>query len=775
MSEEILGLSETEVSERIKEGRVNKTKNNHQKSTAQIIRAHTLTYFNILNAALAALVLWTGQWKHVLFVGVVIANSVIGIFQELRVKKLIDQLSVITAAKAKVLRGGVEREINIEEIVENDAVSITPGDQITTDGTVLVSDGLEVNESMLTGESRPVAKAKGDPILSGSFVVAGTGIYETEKVGSATYAATLVEKAQTKKRASSEMQQTIGTIIKVVSVIIIPLGYLLFRSQYASAGSLGDAIVRTVSGIIGMIPEGLVLLTSINFILGVGRLAQKNALVQEMEAIEALARVNVLCTDKTGTITTGDLSVADVIPLASLPVERIGDIMKEISGAFTDKNETQKALDAYFGTASGWNVREKIPFSSDRKYRAVGFESRGDYVLGAPEFLVPDNETFLGILAKYTKEGYRVLLLGKTDSVHNGTIGRVLPVAIIVLSDVIKTDAADVFSYFADHDVQIKVISGDHPETVSTVAKKAGVRGYEKFTDASALPEDQEAFAEAISGYNIFGRVRPEQKQKFIRAWQSQGNTVGMVGDGVNDVLAIKDSDCGIAMAAGSEAAKHSAHIVLLDSDFTSMKDIVKEGREIISNIERVSSLYLTKTIYSMILVLIYILIRRAYPFTTLQMGLINGACIGIPSFMLTLEQQEKVSVGGFLRQVLKVAAPGALTMVTTMMLIQLMNEVFGWSEAVYSTFVLVLGCYVGLLIVAQVCSPLNTYHKMIVYICIGLVLLAIVFLPGFYDIHGLWMWWSLLLIPMGLLVAMLIYWYSRLTNRFVEWWYRER
>ena len=772
------GLTDAEVAERVSAGKVNVTKNNHQKTTGQIVRSHTITYFNILNLVFAIVIILTGQIKNVLFVGVVIANSFIGIVQELRVKKLIDQLSVVTAAKAKLYRNDEIVALPVEEIVTDDEIYVAPGDQLACDGTVLSSDGLELNESMLTGEAKPVRKAEGDPVMSGSFVTAGTGVFRVTKVGDETYASELVAKAQTKKRATSEMQSTISGIIKVISLLIIPLGLLLLRSQYISTeGDWPTAIVRTISGVIGMIPEGLVLLTSISFILGVGRLAKKKALVQEMEAIEALARVDILCTDKTGTITTGELMVADVISFAGLDKDNIRDIMSEINGAFEDKNATQAALDAYFGIAEGWKIREKIPFSSARKYRAVGFENHGDFVLGAPEFLIKDNDKLLSLLEGYSKEGYRVLLLGHASRVDekNERVTGVRPAAVIIISDIIKSDAADVFRYFEENKVQIKVISGDNPVTVSTVARKAGVSGADRFVDASTLPADPEALKKEIVKYNIFGRVKPEQKQAFVRAWQENGNTVAMVGDGVNDVLAIKDADCGIAMAAGSEAAKHSAHIVLLDSDFSSMTEIVKEGREIISNIERMSSLYLTKTIYSVMLVFIYILIRRSYPFTTLQMGLINSACIGLPSILLTLEQQEGLNRSGFLKHVLKVAAPGAFTMVTTILLVQLFAEIFDWTPEIYSTFTLVLGTMIGLLIVAQVLSPMNTYHKIILGICVAVFLLVILFLPGFYDIHNLWMWWSLLFIPLSLLVAMLIYWYSRLTNRFVRWFFREK
>ena len=772
------GLTDAEVAARVAEGRVNKSRASNVRTTGQIIRAHTLTYFNILNVILLLLVISTGRWKHTLFFGVVIANTLIGIIQELRVKQLVDKLTVITAPNARVFRNGRLSDIPIARIVADDIIRIFPGTQIVTDGVVLLTDGLEVNESMLTGESRPVVKKAGDRILSGSFVVAGTGAYRATEVGDDTYAAELARKAKSRRRASSEMQQTIGKIIKVVSVLIIPLGLLLFQSQWiSSGGNRADALVYTVSGVIGMIPEGLVLLTSVSFILGVGRLARKQALVQEMESIEALARTDVLCTDKTGTITTGALHVADVIPFAGLDAAIVKDILSEINAAFDDENPTQRALNEYFGKETGWQVREAIPFSSSRKFRAVSFAGRGDYVLGAPEFLAVGNDKLLNLLTDYAKEGYRVLLLGRSDGIDAETrsAGNVKPIAVILLADELKTDAAETFSFFAGNGVTLKVLSGDNPVTVATIAKKAGIPESERYLDASSLPEDPEEFRNAIEGYHIFGRVLPEQKQKFVRAWQEEGHTVAMVGDGVNDVLAIKDADCGIAMAEGAEAAKSAAHIVLLDSDFSSMKNIVREGREIISNIERVSSLYLTKTIYSLMLVLIYILLHKSYPFTTLQMGLINGACIGIPSILLTLEQQENLHHQGFLKHVLKVAAPGALTMVSMMLLVQFFSEVFDWSPEVYSTFTLVLGGFIGLLIVAQVCSPLTYYHKIIVGICSLFFILGILFLPGFYDIHNLWMWWSLLLIPLALLTAMLIYWYSRLTNRFVKFWYREK
>ena len=780
--EEIIasGLTEDEVAWRTQEGLTNQMPRKGQKSVGQIVASHVFTYFNLLNGLLGVLVMMTGQIKNVLFLGTAISNTLIGIIQELKVKSLIDQLSVITTTKVMVLRGGTKNEISVNDIVLDDIVYLEPGDQVVTDGSVYNCQGLEVNESMLTGESKPVKKADGDPILSGSFISAGTAIMQVEKVGQDCYAAQLVSKAAHKKRAQSEMQRSIGRIIKVVSVALIPIGILLFRSQLvANGGDTNAAIIRTVSGVIGMIPEGLVLLTSVSFIIGVGRLARKQALVQEMAAIESLARADIICTDKTGTITTGELRVEEILPFGDATIDTVKEIMARLNGAFDDANATQTAVDQYFGKKNDWAIRETIPFSSARKYKAVSFSDAGDFVVGAPEFLIPEDKELLDRINRYSKQGYRVLLLGRSTgiSAEQGNKGTITPLAAIIISDIIKEDAKEVFQYFAKAHVAVKVLSGDNPVTVSTVAQKAGVIGAENYIDASKLPTDPIALAQEISKYSVFGRVKPEQKQAFVKAWQANGKTVAMVGDGVNDVLAIKDSDCGIAMAAGSEAAKQAAHIVLLNSDFSSMKDIVSEGRTIIANIERVSSLYLTKTIYSCILSILFIFLRSPYPFTTLQMGLINLCAIGLPSFLLTLEKQVNVTSEGFMRHVLKVALPSAMTMVSAVLIVQFLNFLFPWDVDVFSTFNLMLGGLVALLVVAEVCHPLKgyRYRQFIVYLCIAIFLGAVLLLPSFYDMHSIFMWWSLLLIPLMLLVMMMIYWYSRLTNKLMIRLYREQ
>ena len=758
------GLTGAEVKQRIQNGQVNISDNHISKTTAEIIRCHTLTYFNFLNLFLGVLVIISGQFKNLTFLGVIICNSVIGIFQELKVKKLIDSLAVITASKVRVCRDGIFKDIPIEDLVMDDLVAVENGNQIGADCEVLFSDGIEVNESMITGESRPVRKKAGDTLWSGSFMVAGSGKAKVIHVGRDNYATKLANQAKDKKRASSEMQDSIKKIIKITGTIIIPVGILLFLSQRGADGaSFSDALVNTVAGVIGMIPEGLVLLTSISFILGVGRLAGKKALVQEMEAIEALARVNVLCLDKTGTITTGALEVVELIPFAE-DIPRMTAVMNEIAFAFDDVNATQDALMAYFDKTQQWQINAKIPFSSERKYRAVSFEGQGDYVLGAPEFLVKDHKELSEKVDACSKDGLRVLLLGRCDGLNmeDMSVGAVTPSGLIVISDCIRPEAHDTFEYFASQNVDIKVISGDNPMTVSNIAVKAGLKGGEKYVDANTLPEDFQELREVVPNYTVYGRVRPEQKQRIIKAYQANGDVVGMVGDGVNDVLALKDANCGIAMAAGSDAAKQVAHIVLMDSNFASMVSIVREGRMIISNIERVSALYLTKTIYSVLLCVIFIILGRAYPFVPIHLSIISTTAIGIPSFILTLEQTEAVTSNGFMRNVLRISLPSALTLVIMMLVNQVVAGVMGFDPVMLSTYNLILAGCISQMVVWEVCRPMNMRRR-ILCIAVGAIFVTAIFLfPGFFSITGILNWRLIFIIPLVILTGYLMNWLTK-------------
>ena len=692
------------------------------RSRWEIVSSHIFTYFNFLNLVLAGLVLLSGQYKNMLFMGIVITNAVIGIAQELKVKKIIDALSVVTATKARRLVNGKICQCEIAEIQEGDTLKLMLGDQIPVDCEILKTDGLEVNESLLTGESLAVQKKQGDFVYSGSDVVAGSAVAKVLHTGDDNYATQLVKKAKTKRRATSEMQDAIGRIIKYVSYALIPVGLLLFYIQRFSAGNnLSDSIVNTVAGVIGMIPEGLVLLTSISFILGVGRLAKKNALVQEMEAIEALARVDVLCLDKTGTITTGDLQVEKVEPI--MRDGNVEEVLGVIAYAFEETNATTESLRRRFTEVTGQKIIEKVPFSSSRKHMGITIEGKGKYCLGAPEYLSADPK-ILSRAEKYAAEGMRVLLLS-----HDGRES-----CFIILSDIIKPDAAETFAFFREKNVQIKILSGDNPLTVSVVGMRAGLPEAAHYIDARKLPDEEEELQKEIGRYTVFGRVTPEKKQAIVKALEAAGNVTGMVGDGVNDVLALKDADCGIAMAAGSDAAKQIAHIVLLDSDFASMRQIVGEGRTIISNIERVSTLYLTKTIYSILLCVIYIILAKSYPFIPIQLSLIGGTAIGIPSFVLALEHHEETIPRGFLRNVLRVSLPAAVCMVGSLVAITIVGEWFSFSELVSSSLHLIAGGIVSFGVLVAACMPMNRVRFGLCLTVIGIFAGAILLFPGFFG-----------------------------------------
>lgn len=709
------------------------------KSKLQIILSHTCTYFNLLNFILAALIIISGQYKHMLFMGIVISNSLIGIIQELKVKRVIDSLSVITATRAKRITADGIQEIPVEDISTGDTLRVAVGDQIVADAVVLSSDGLEVNESLLTGESVPVLKKQGDNLFSGSHIVAGNGTCKVLHVGEENYATRLVAKAKTKKRASSEMQNAIKKIIRHVSYAILPIGAALFCIQYfrADAG-LSDSLVNTVAGVLGMIPEGLVLLTSISFILGVGRLAGKRALVQEMEAIEALARVNVLCLDKTGTITTGELSVEELLPLGRTGADDIRRILRTLVYSFEDDNATSAALKQYLAdTPEAGTAVRSVPFSSRRKFMGVTLQSQGSYVLGAPDFLTDDPAT-LEKAEQLSKEGLRVLLLASCPSLADSPdkLSGVQPAALITLTDRIKDNAPDMFRFFEEQGVDVKIISGDNPATVSAVGVRAGIPGAERYLDATTLEgKSPEAIAQAVSGCTVFGRVSPEMKQSIIKAFQRNGKTAGMVGDGVNDVLALKDADCGIAMANGADAARQSAHIVLMDSDFASMRDIVKEGRTVIANIERVSALYLTKTIYSVLLCVLFIILGKPYPFIPIQLSLIGATAIGIPSFLLTFERHEKATTSGFLKHVLRISLPAALLLTAALAVISLSAVPLGLNDLIVRTLNVLAGGIISLGVVGVVCRPMNRRR---LALCIGVTVIffgSLLLMPGLFDI----------------------------------------
>lgn len=735
-----LGLTTAEVHQRTALGMVNICHDNISKTKKQIVIEHTCTYFNFLNIFLAAIILSTGRWMNLTFMGVITINTLVGIYQEFKVKKIIDQLSVVTVKKVKVIRNHEMMSLPVEELVKDDVIYLENGNQIGTDCKVLEAQGIEVNESLLTGEAKPVRKIPGDELLAGSFVVAGSAYAVVIRVGQDNYATKLVCKAKHKNKASSEMKDAIEKVIKVLSFVILPVGFILFLSQMSAfPNDHATAIVKTVAGMVGMIPEGLVLLTSLSFIIGVGKLARKKALIQEMEAIEALARVNVLCLDKTGTITTGELDVQEVVPLRSNDSLKINKIMSAMAHCFQDSNATQLALQHYFLPLDDYQVEAMIPFSSERKMRALQLKDEGCFVLGAPEFLTDEKE-LIERVNHYSSQGFRVLMLGKGETLDldKRTVGKVKAIALIVIKDCIRHEAKETLDFFKKSGVDIRILSGDNPITVSQVAKQAGLEYAERYIDASSLPNDEQILQNVVSHYHVFGRVKPEQKHLIIKALQQQGYVVGMVGDGVNDVLALKDADCGIAMAEGSDAAKQAAHIVLLDSNFASMKSIVEEGRAIIADIERVSSLYLNKTIYSTALSLIFATLKMSYPFTPLQLSLISGLAIGIPSFLLTLERSSHLSSGGFLKHVISTAVPCALTMIVYMLLISVLGNYLHFNQMMYSTYYFLVAGFISFLVVYIVCMPLNRLRRIIVVAITTLFYLILFVFHDLFEIYSL-------------------------------------
>ena len=761
----LMGLTNQQVNERITQGFVNVSHDNISKTKKQIILEHTLTYFNCLNVFLAGIIISTGRWTNLTFMVVIFINAFIGIYQELKVKKIIDQLTVVTVKKVKVIRDQQEMMIPTEQLVIDDIIFLETGNQIGSDCIVLKSQGIEVNEAMLTGESEPVKKKVDDELLSGSFVVAGSAYAKVIRVGNDNYSTQLVHKAKNKNNASSEMKDSIEKVIKILSIVIIPVGIVLFFSQRSAyPGDLATAIVKTVAGVVGMIPEGLVLLTSLSFIIGVGKLARKKALIQEMEAIEALARVDVLCLDKTGTITTGELKVEKVLPCYSYNMQDIEFVMGVMAHECDDVNATQLALQNHFECPEHPRIDNYIPFSSQRKMRALTIVGKGHYVLGAPEFLLPVHHPVLKEIETYTQKGYRVLLLGQTDHIDalHSHVGQIEAMALIVIYDCIRPEAKETLRFFENAHVDIRILSGDNPITVARVAQLAGLKDGHLYIDASTLPEDDFELEKIVSHYHVFGRVQPEQKQRIMKALQAKGHVVGMVGDGVNDVLALKDADCGIAMAAGSDAAKQAAHIVLLDSSFASMVEIVKEGRAIIADIERVSSLYLTKTIYSTVLCLIFAALRMSYPFTPLQLSLISGLAIGLPSFLLTLERSSSLSSQGFLKHVISTAVPCALTMITYMLLITFIGHQLHFDEVMLSTFYYLVAGFISFLVVFVVCLPLSRLRVTVTSIIAIVFYLILMVMHDFFEIYSLFSMSMIFIIPICLSTPFILWIYKQ-------------
>ena len=676
MTDPVRGLSSADVDERVAKGLSNAVPSTPTRTVGQIIRGNVFTPINAVIGILATLVIAAGSVKDALFGGVIVANSVIGVVQELRAKKVLDELRVVSAPRAHVVRDGTVLDVQLHELVLDDLVELRAGAQVVADGVVVVSENLEIDESLLTGEADPVVKFADAEVLSGSAVVAGTGRMVVTKVGAENYAVKLAEEARRFTLVNSPLRNDVNRIVTWVGYLIIPVGLLLASSQFFRRDEdWRESVISTVAGLVGMVPEGLVLLTSVAFAVGVVRLGAQRCLVQELPAIEVLARVDVLCADKTGTITEGTLEVVEVIPIALVDIATINAALTALAELDPDPNATSKALGKHFSTSTGWVASGRVPFSSARKWSGMTFVDHGSWIFGAPENVL--TTTYVGPLRQQVEaeatQGRRVLVLASTDTPFvadvEPTLAEVHPVALVLFEDVVRSDAAATLQYFADQGVTVKVISGDNNVTVGAVARRAGMVGWENNVNATTMPpEGTDAFADAVESGTVFGRVTPHQKRAMVLALQSRGHTVAMTGDGVNDVLALKESDCGIAMASGSEATRGVAQLVLMDSNFSALPAVVNEGRRVINNIERVASLFLAKTTYSVLLSILTGVFAFAYPLRPVHLSILSWFTIGVPAFFLALEPNTQQVHEGFLRRVLGKAVPAGMVIAISTM-----------------------------------------------------------------------------------------------------------
>jgi cation-transporting ATPase E len=741
------GLTSAEVADRVARGLVNVIPNAPTRTVPQIIRANIVTPVNLIVLILASLVIAAGSPKDALFGFVIIANSAIGIIQELRAKRMLDKLRVVNAPKVHVLRDGTLHEMQTEELVQDDVVELRGGVQVVADGEVLVHDNLEIDESLLTGEADPIVKTDGDTVLSGSAVVAGTGRVRVTKVGAENYAAKLAEEARRFTLVNSPLRNDVNKIVTWVGYAIVPVGLLLATSQFwRQDQGWQEAIIQTVAGLVGMVPEGLILLTSVAFAVGVIRLAQRRCLVQELPAIEVLARVDVLCADKTGTITEGALALAEVRELDGRDLSNAEQALNAMAVHDPDPNATLHAVKVrYDGQDTDWTPTGRVPFSSARKWSAMSFGDQGGWVLGAPEFVLTDQ--YGGELRKQVEDeaanGRRVLILARTDDAIDHEAAQLPPLhpeALVLFEDIVRADAPDTLAYFAAQGVTVKVISGDNPVTVGAVAKRAGLEAWADNVDAKTLPgdDDLEGLGKALDANTVFGRVTPHQKRAMVRALQQQGHTVAMTGDGVNDVLALKDADCGVAMASGSDATRSVAQLVLMDSNFSALPSVVAEGRRVINNIERVASLFLTKTAYSMVLSVITGVFAINYPLRPIHLTLLSWFTIGIPAFFLALEPNAERVNRGFLQRVLGKAVPaGVVIAVLTMTVFAIvrLDESIDTDHA--RTIAVMVAGSVALMNLYRVARPLNPLRLTLVAAMVAFFVLMFL-LPIGRDIFEL-------------------------------------
>lgn len=737
------GLTAQQVQEHRMHGWTNQPVDPPSKTTKEIIRENVFTYFNLIFLVLAVLLCLVGSFRDLTFLPVIVLNTLIGIIQETRAKKVLDNLTMLNAPHAMVIRDGKKSQINAEDLVVDDIVIFEAGNQVCADAEVCAGE-VQVNESLLTGESDEVTKRKGDQLMSGSFIVSGQCHARLDKVGADSYISRLTLEAKAMQNTEqSEMIRSLDKLVKWVGVAIIPIGIILFIQAFVFQGEgFRSSVTSMIAAVIGMIPEGLYLLASVALAVSSIRLAQKKVLLHDMKCIETLARVNVLCVDKTGTITENTMEVQDVIPTKEYEegkLRPLSELLGDFTAAQSSDNITMEAMKRYFKIASGKKAVAKTGFSSASKYSSVTFEE-ASYVLGAPEFVLKEQyENYEEAISAHASKGARVLVFGTAKEEPDGKPLKeaVTPLAYVLLANPIRQEAKETFTYFAEQGVEVKVISGDNPLTVSEVAKEAGIAGAERYVDASTLHTEEEMRA-AVLNNAVFGRVTPNQKRKFVQILKEEGKTVAMTGDGVNDVLALKDADCSIAMASGSDAAAQASQLVLLESDFSCMPEVVLEGRRVVNNIQRSASLFLVKNIFSFLLSLVSFVFMFTYPLEPSQISLISMFTIGVPAFFLALEPNKNIIKGHFLTNVFLKALPAALTDVLAVGALVIFGRTFGVSSADISTAATMLLSIVGFMILYTISAPMNVLRGVILGGCIVGLLFCSIFLNDLFAITGM-------------------------------------
>ena len=732
INSEFNGLTAAEVNARIEAGKINIADDSSDRTTGKIIRDNLLTYFNLIFLVITVLLCIAGAFRDLTFLPIIIGNILIGIVQELRAKKTLDKMKILNAGHAVVIRDGKRQKVTAEELVIDDLVWLSSGDAICAD-SVVVSGEITVNESMLTGEADGIVKKENEELLSGSFVVSGEGYARLTRVGNDSYISKLTNEAKAlKKGEESEMIRSINMFVKVIGIIIIPMSVILFVQAFVFRNaSFRTSITSMVASIIGLIPEGLYLLTTLALAVSMMKLAKDKVLLHDMKSIESLARVDVLCVDKTGTITKPEMTVTEIVSCD----DSMNEVFTDYVMSSIDNNATAVALKKYLNdnnVMNGKRTASKVyPFNSTVKYGAMAFN--GDYyVLGAPEFIIKTGFNNLkDNISQYTTKGYRVIVLAKAENLtRDGVIdGEILPLGFVVLANEIRDNAVETFTYFKEQGVAIKVISGDNPVTVSEVARQAGIENAEKYVDASTLTDNM-MISEAIAKYTVFGRVTPKQKQQFVKALKMQGHTVAMTGDGVNDILALKDADCSVAMASGSEATAQAAQIVLLDSDFSRMPEIVLEGRRVVNNVQRSASLFLVKNIFSLLLTIFSTVLMISYPLMPSQVSLISMFTIGIPGFLLALEPNKSRIKGHFLGNVLLKALPAGLTDLFAVSALVICGHVFNIPSTDIATASTLLIAVVGFMIMIKISHPFNKFK----YGILALNIFGLIFCGLFLD-----------------------------------------